>query len=246
MTGQPRVPPAFRLVTAKGDADAAAEAGRRAAEGAEDGTLVWVPGHPGAADGNLRCAVILRPDDPDAAADQFVFVGALALGDAIGALVSPGFDIACRWPGRVLVQGGVVAEAAVAIDPGKVPEWIVVGAEVFLTEAPAARQGAVSFVEHCSERVDPVDMLEAFSRHFLVWTNTWMGGGFAPLGEAWKRRAKGLGESLAVGTGGAALRGTFSGIDAGGRLILVAADGMPHALRSAGAPGTMDAMGAVP
>ncbi len=242
MTPQPRVPPAYRLVSVEAAGDAVAEARRRASEGAEDGTLVWAPG---AADGNLHCAVILRPDDPDAAADQFVFVGALALGDAIGALISPGFEIACRWPGRVLVQGGVVAEAAVGIDAGEAPEWIVVGAEVFLTEAPAERQGAVSFVEQCSERVDRVEMLEAFSRHFLVWTNNWMDGGFAPLGEAWKRRAQGLGESLALG-GDGTLRGTFSDIDDGGRLILVAADGTRHAVRSAGATGTMDAMGAVP
>ena len=230
-----KVPPAYRLVTAEGAGDAVAEARRRATEGAEDGTLVWAPGHPDAADGNLRCAVILRPDGPDAAADQFVFVGALALGDAIDALITPGFDIACRWPGRILVLGGVVAEATVGIDAAETPEWIVVGAEVFLTEAPAGRQGAVSFVEQCSERVDLVEMLEAFSRHFLVWTNTWMDGGFAPLGEAWKRRAQGLGESLALGAGDAALRGTFSDIDDGGRLILVAADGTRHAVRSAGA-----------
>ena len=189
--------------------------------------------------------MILRPEAPDTAADQFVFVGALALGDAIGALISPGFDIALRWPGRVLVHGGMVAEAAVGIDPGKVPEWIIVGAEVFLTETPAGRQGAVSFVEHCSERVDAVDMLEAFSRHFLVWTNTWMDGGFAPLGEAWKQRAQGLGENLAHGGGDGgdgALGGTFSDIDAAGRLVLVAADGTRHVVRSAGAMGAMSAI----
>ncbi|MDP6574001.1 MAG: biotin/lipoate--protein ligase family protein [Rhodospirillales bacterium] len=239
MTARPRVPPAYRLVTAEEAGDAVAEARRRAAEGAEDGTLVWAPGPPGAADGNLHCAVILRPDEPEAAADQFVFVGALALGDAIGALITPGFDIACRWPGRILVQGGVVAEAAVGIDAADTPEWIVVGAEVFLTEAPERPQGAVSFVEQCSERVDAVEMLEAFSRHFLVWTNTWMDGGFAPLGEAWKRRAQGLGEDLAVGGEEEAPHGTFSDIDDGGRLILVAADGTRHAVRSAGAPSAL-------
>lgn len=229
------VPPAYRLAMVEGAGDVVAEARRRSAEGAEDGTLVWAPGHP---DGNLRCAVILRPDEPDAAADQFVFVGALALGDAIGALITPGFDIALRWPGQILVQEGVVAEATVGIDPADTPEWIVVGAEVFLTEAPVGREGAVSFVEQCSERVDLVEMLEAFSRHFLVWTNTWMDGGFVPLGEAWKRRAKGLGENLALDSGGEALRGTFSDLDAGGRLVLVTDDGTRHFVRSAGKTAT--------
>jgi BirA family biotin operon repressor/biotin-[acetyl-CoA-carboxylase] ligase len=55
-----------------------------------------------------------------------------------------------------------------------------------------------------------------------IWDN---GGGFDTIRQLWLQRAAGLGERVAIQTGGSPLEGTFDTLDETGCLIVRTADG---------------------
>lgn len=235
----PRLPPAFRLVALEEVGSTNAEAKRLAAEGAEDGTLVWAHrqtagyGRQGRSwtsePGNLFVSVIVRPDCGLAEAAQFSFIAAVALGDAIGSLAPPLLEVTYKWPNDVLLNGrkgaGILLEAKG--DAAGQLEWLVIGVGVNVTFFPTdTRLAATSLhFEGCSAEVSAVDLLEAFARHLLAWVNTWLDCGFAPVRQAWLRHAQGLGEAIEVRLPRETLTGTFEDLDADGTLALRLANG---------------------
>jgi BirA family transcriptional regulator, biotin operon repressor / biotin---[acetyl-CoA-carboxylase] ligase len=235
----PRLPPAYRLVALTEIDSTNAEAKRLAAEGAEDGTLVWALQQTGAygrqgrswtsAEGNLFVSLIVRPDCALGEAAQFSFITAVALGDAIGSVAPPMLEIGYKWPNDVLLNGrkaaGILLESKG--DAAQRLDWLVIGLGVNVASFPEdTRLPATSLhFEGCPPTVTAVDLLEAFARHMLAWINTWLDDGFAPVREAWLRHAKGRGETIEVRLPRETLTGVFSDLDPQGTLVLRLPDG---------------------
>jgi len=235
----PRLPPAYRLVALDEIDSTNSEAKRRAAAGAEDGTLIWARrqtagyGRQGrgwaSSSGNLFLSVIVRPDCSLAEAAQFSFVTAIALGEAIGSVAQPQIDVTYKWPNDVLLNGrkvaGILLESRADADQRL--EWLVIGVGANVNSFPSdTRLPATSLhFEGCPASVSAVDLLEAFTRHLLSWINVWLEEGFAPVREAWLRHAQGLKQEIEVRLPHETLSGIFSDLDPQGTLVLTLPDG---------------------
>ena len=116
---QPKLPPGYRLLRYDSIGSTNDEAKRLARDGAAEGTLVWAleqtagRGRRGRAwsspRGNLYLSLILRPDCPVGSAAQLGFVAALAVGDALRAILPRVERLAYKWPNDVLIDGRKIA-----------------------------------------------------------------------------------------------------------------------------------------
>ncbi len=236
---QPRLPPAYRLVAVDQAESSNDEAKRLADEGADDGTLVWVKNQSGgrgrqgrnweSLSGNLTFSLILRPEVPLTEAAQLSFVSALGVGDGIGSVAPPLVEIQYKWPNDVLFNDrkgcGILLESKSASDGSL--EWLIVGIGINVRSFPRDLDPPATSLhfEGAPPDLDAVAVLEAFSRHFLTWTNRWLEDGFAPIRAAWLRHAKGVGETIQVRLPQETLSGTFKDLDEGGALLLELPDG---------------------
>ena len=246
MSDTPRLPTVYRLVAFERVGSTNEEAKRLAADGAEEGTLVWAleqtagRGRRGrrweSPRGNLYLSLVLRPDAPPAEAAQLGMVAAVALGDALGTLMPPLTEVRFKWPNDVLVNGrkaaGILIESA-AGGPGRL-DWLVLGIGVNVESHPAdAAFPATSLRAEGGAEVAVAALLEAFSRSFLNWTNVWVEEGFAPVRRAWLARAWGRGEAIQVRLEGRTLEGVFADLDAAGALLLDLSDGSRRRITAA-------------
>ncbi len=169
----------------------------------------------------MRAAVVLAPEAALGRALGVFLAAPLALGEALAALAPPEVAIHHRWPGGMLVNGAACGRARVAAataDPAAVPDWLVLGVEMpFLP--PAGLEGGERpgetflYAEGCGE-VTPVDLLESWSRHQLLWISRFVDEGLAPLHAAWRAKAWGIGDPLPDGAG------TFIGLDEHGGMLV--------------------------
>ena len=235
----PRLPPAYRLVALDSVDSTSEEAKRLARAGAEDGTLVWAREQTGGRGraghswhspvGNLYLSLVLRPECDARQAAQLSFVAALGVGDAVGSVAPPLVEVRYKWPNDVLFNDrkgvGILLEAELAPEGGLV--WMVLGCGVNIASYPedSAYPATSLRFEGALATLAPVDLLEAFGRHFLSWTNRWLEDGFAPIRRAWLQHAKGLGEAIDVRLPRESLSGRFADLDADGALVLELPDG---------------------
>ncbi len=234
----PRLPPAYRLVALETVGSTNDEALRLAAEGAEDGTLVWAReqtdgrGRQGRSwsspPGNLYLSLVLRPDCAAAEAAQLGFVAGLALGEAIGSVAPPLIEVTFKWPNDLLLNGhkaaGILLESRSG--PDGTLECLILGVGVNLRHFPEDTGfPATSLHFEGATEVEVVTLLEAFGRHFMSWANRWLDDGFAPVRRAWLNHAHGLGEEIEVRLPRETLKGTFKDLDGRGALVLELPDG---------------------
>jgi BirA family biotin operon repressor/biotin-[acetyl-CoA-carboxylase] ligase len=229
----PSLPTAYRLVALE-RAESTNETARELARGgAEDGTLVWAleqtkgRGRQGrdwaSPPGNLYCSLVLRPECSVARASELSFLAALAVGGMLGGLVPPLTDLRYKWPNDVLLNdrkvSGILLESAAAANGAL--DFLVLGVGVNVASSPRdAAFPASSMREEGGDPVEVADVLESFAKHFMAWTDRWLDEGFAPVREAWLKRAWRLGERLEVGLGGEAASGRFRGLSPDGTLEL--------------------------
>ena len=173
----------------------------------------------------LSAALVLTPECPLEQAIGIVFAPAIGFVDALGALGPPEVAVHHVWPGAFRVNGafcGGLTVAASTTDPAQEPDWLVVGIDVPVL--PDGDEGGETpnrtclFHEGCAE-VTPIQLLESWSRHTLVWINRWTDDGFQPLHAAWCERAWEMGEPLPDGSG------TFMGLDEQGGMLVKGTDG---------------------
>jgi BirA family biotin operon repressor/biotin-[acetyl-CoA-carboxylase] ligase len=239
-----RLPPAYRLVALDSVASSNEEAKRLAAEGAEDGTLVWVREQTGGKGrqgrqwasprGNLYLSLIMRPDCPLKEAAQLGFVAALALGDAVGSVAPPLIEITYKWPNDVLANrrklAGILLEAQAT--PEGTVEWLVLGLGANVKSFPKESDTPATGLhfEGCAASVTEAELLQAFARHFLSWVNLWLDEGFEPIRRTWLRHAEGKGEMIRVRLPRETLEGRFLDLDAEGHLLLDLGGAEPRAI----------------
>ena len=178
----------------------------------------------------LEAAIVLAPETAlDAAMAAFCAVG-VGLQNALGALAPPEVAVHLDWSGGILVNGarcGRLRVEASTDDPAAFPDWLVIGVTLPLIppsqDAPGDTPDQTAlFVEGCAD-VDPVELLEAWARHTLVWlTQLDDEKGRATLHREWRGLAWNMGEDVALPTGET---GTFLGIDENFGMLLRGADG---------------------
>lgn len=193
-------PPLFRGETARVGVDPFAQAISTAALGCEPGLIVHNEGGDA-----LIAALVLAPDAPLEDAMAMVFAAALGFSDALGALAPPEVGVHFDWPGALRINGakaGRIRAAAATRDPAATPDWLIVGFELALSLPDGTEPGAdpdqtALFEEGCAE-VDPYRLLESWSKHTLVWINTWLDEGAQKLHADWRSRAFAMGEEATV------------------------------------------------
>jgi biotin-(acetyl-CoA carboxylase) ligase len=215
----PSFPPRLRGEETRPGMEPFAHAVALAALGTDPGLICW------ARDGSaLRAALVLAPETVLEQSIGIAFAVQLGLGDALGALAPPEVAIHYVWPDRFKVNGadcGGMRAAAACTDPKAEPDWLVIGVEMPYLPPPSGiepgqRPTQTCLIEEGCGEVTPLSLLESWSRHSLVWINTWLDDGFKPIHAAWRDRAWGIGEELPGG-------GIFVGIDElGGMLVKTA------------------------
>jgi biotin-(acetyl-CoA carboxylase) ligase len=211
----PSFPPLLRGEETVPGMDPFAKAVASAALGTDPGLIVWQPGEAG-----LHAALVLAPEAPLERAVGITFAIALGLGDAIGALAPPEVAVHYVWPGGIKINGGDCGRlraAASTTDPRAEPDWLVVGVDLrFLPPAPGEpglKPAETCLAEEGCVELTPLQLLESWSRHSLVWIRRWLDDGFRPVHEAWRARAWGVGEELPGG-------GLFVGLDEHGGMLV--------------------------
>jgi BirA family transcriptional regulator, biotin operon repressor / biotin---[acetyl-CoA-carboxylase] ligase len=225
MTERPVLPPLLRPVAVSADLHPFERGLDLAAEGAEAGTLLW-----SSSQEVCEGAIVLAPEQPLEPSLPIVLIAMLGLGDALGAMVPPMVAVTFGWPDRIEVNGGVVGgvrfAAAATATAEAVPDWLVIGFGIAVrgrrTEGavPDRLRRTTLAYEGCGE-VTPLDLLEAFGRHFLSWINRWQEEGVEPVQKAWLSRATGLGKRIEIPLGDQTRAGTFEGLTETGALRLV-------------------------
>lgn len=213
------------------------EACARARAGAVDGTVVWAReqtagrGRRGRAwtspVGNLYTSTILRPECPAGEAAQLSLVAAVALADALAALLPSQGGLTCKWPNDILADGqkvaGILLESAgneTAVD------WVVIGCGVNVTSHPADTPYPATDLAALAGTAPVLEtVLEYYLRHLFAWRDRWRSGGIAPVRDAWIARAAGLGGAITVRLPDRELHGRFRDLDADGALLLELPDG---------------------
>lgn len=210
MSATPRFPPLLSGVALSGGPDPFEKAQAMAALGCDGGTVV----HNVQAD-RLRAAMVFAPEVPLDQAMAMLPVCGIGFQNALGALAPPEVAVHLSWDGVIRVNGarcGRLRLAASAQDPDAQPDWLVVGVDLALiqTETDPGKDPDITalFDEGCAE-VDPVDLLESWARHTLVWINRWDEDGNAPVHTEWMGLLVGVGEAVSR----SGLSGTFLGVD---------------------------------
>jgi BirA family biotin operon repressor/biotin-[acetyl-CoA-carboxylase] ligase len=233
-----QLPAFYRLVAHEQIDSTNEEAKRLAAGGAAGGTLVWAGeqlagrGRRGrgwaSPPGNLYASLLLRPGCPPAQACQLNFVAAIALVEAVSALLPAAAAVTLKWPNDVLVAGakvsGILLEASAALD--RSIDWLVIGVGVNVASHPAdTPYPATSLQREGAAGATVAAVLKAFAERFQAWYETWRGQGFAPVRARWLASARGLGEPIEVRLERETLQGRFGDLDETGALMLDMRDG---------------------
>jgi BirA family transcriptional regulator, biotin operon repressor / biotin---[acetyl-CoA-carboxylase] ligase len=207
------------------------EARRLAAGGATHGTVVhadeqtagrgrlsrtWI-----SPPGNLYMSVLLRLDLPPERLPQLSFVTALAVADAVDALLPKHVRVMLKWPNDVLVWGAKIA--GILLEQADDATVIGIGLDVLHAPTTAgyktisiAASGGIASVDGARDI-----LLERLEQHLTNWQTD----GFAPIRVAWLERAHPIGADLRVTVQGRTVEGAFSGLDEAGALLLDTKDG---------------------
>ncbi len=179
--------------------------------------------------GNLYTSLLLPQPCAPAQAAQLGFVASLALHDTVSGLTGLHWpQLSLKWPNDLLVTGAKLAGLLLEGIGGPDGRFsVTIGIGVNLASAPADTPYPATAL---NEHVPPLardDLFAALSDAMMSRLNQWDGGkGFAGLREAWLQRSTGVGTTVTLRLPDGPLSGRFTGLDAGGRLELLTAQGL--------------------
>jgi BirA family biotin operon repressor/biotin-[acetyl-CoA-carboxylase] ligase len=189
---------------------------------------VWI-----APRGNLASSILeVMPVAPSVAA-TLGFAAGLALEAALrrlsveAALRSPDVvEFSLKWPNDVLANkhklAGILLEAESLGDSLAV----VVGIGTNVVASPTGTPTPATSLRAIGMDVDAEALFAALSDGWAEFRGIWDNGlGFADIRRLWLERAAGLGQAVAIKSGGAAIEGTFDTIDEQGCMIVRTAAG---------------------
>jgi BirA family biotin operon repressor/biotin-[acetyl-CoA-carboxylase] ligase len=214
------------------DIDSTNAEARRLAEAGEAGPL-WITalrqhqgrGRRGRAwetgEGNLAATHLFTTTLPPAQAAQVSFVAALAVADLIDAFSRERASL--KWPNDPLIAGrkaaGILVESG-ALGDGRI--WLAVGCGVNLATPPAeSERPSTALADHMEGPPPaPREALLVLASAMESWRGLWEASGFAPIAEAWTRRAHGLGGPCVARLSSETVHGVAEGLDLDGALRL--------------------------
>ena len=191
--------------------------------------------------GNLAATLLIRPEVELARAASLGFVAALALHDALEAVmprrlvaIAPdggdlanGGRFALKWPNDVLGDGaklsGILLET---VGAGSGDLAVAIGIGVNVVDHPRGTPYPATDLSALGVACSAGDLFYALSDAFVDNLRLWQGGGdLAAVRGKWLGSAAGLGAEIAVDTGGRIVRGVFETIDADCHLVIREANG---------------------
>jgi BirA family transcriptional regulator, biotin operon repressor / biotin---[acetyl-CoA-carboxylase] ligase len=202
------------------------EAQRLAAEGAPHGTVVhtdeqtagrgrlsrrWL-----SPPGNLYLSIVLRPDVAPARVAEIGFLAALAVADAVDALLPRQLRATLKWPNDVLVSDGKIA----GILAEQAGDAVILGIGLDVLQAPTGLSYKVSTIVGCGGLATVDGARDRVLAALANWMNVWEQDGFAAIRAAWLGRAHPVGSALSVQMGDRFINGLFAGLDDAGALLL--------------------------
>lgn len=172
--------------------------------------------------GNLYASLLLARAFDLSQASQLPLVTALALHDALVAILGAGAGLGIKWPNDLLLNrckiAGILTESKLLADGRPV---IVIGCGVNCAHHPQNTRHRATNLLAEGFTVAPDELFAEFSKHMAGRLAIWDGGaGFGTIRTAWLDRATGLGEPIHVRLPRTTIEGIFAGLDAAGRLIL--------------------------
>src|SRR5215813_12081891 len=184
------LPPPYRLVTLREVGDAFVHASKIAAEEGA-GTLVYV----GRFD-LAEFAVVLEPDEPLGMARRAFYAGMTALADALAAHAPPEKPITIDWPDAIRIDGGLIGGGRLAwpkdANESEPPAWLVFGAMIRTVaigeDEPGLRPLSSALEAEGFDDFGSGRLVESFTRHLMVATDTWQEKGFGEIAKGYLAR----------------------------------------------------------
>ena len=188
--------------------------------------------------GNFYGTLIVPCSDPEQGALRS-FVAALALFDALNAVMGDGPSLALKWPNDVLLNSGKVAGILLeSLTVHGQMQGVAVGIGVNLVAAPRLDEVEddavypVSLKGESSVDVTPDAFLAHLAPAFAAWDAQLTTYGFDPIRTAWLSRAARLGETITARLPNEMIKGRFDTVDKNGYLVLNTAKG-PRSIAAA-------------
>ncbi|HEY2210690.1 MAG TPA: biotin--[acetyl-CoA-carboxylase] ligase [Bradyrhizobium sp.] len=186
--------------------------------------------------GNLASSILEVIDVSPAVAATLGFAAGLALVAALqkvsieASLRSAGSDemkFSLKWPNDVLAGqkklAGILLEAEAVADNGLA---VVVGIGTNVVAAPEGTPTPATSLAALGVNIGAEELFTTLSDSWAEFHGLWdRGRGFGEIRRLWLARAAGLGQPVAIQSGGSAVEGTFDTIDESGCMIIRTSDG---------------------
>jgi BirA family biotin operon repressor/biotin-[acetyl-CoA-carboxylase] ligase len=186
--------------------------------------------------GNLASSILEVIDISPAVAATLGFAAGLALEAVLrrvsieASLRAAGSDsmkFSLKWPNDVLAGrhklAGILLEAEAVADHGLA---VVVGIGTNVVAAPEGTPTPATSLRALGVDIGAEELFAELSDSWAEFRGIWdQGRGFGEIRRLWLERAAGLGQPVAIHTGGATVEGTFDGIDDTGCMIVRTASG---------------------
>jgi BirA family transcriptional regulator, biotin operon repressor / biotin---[acetyl-CoA-carboxylase] ligase len=186
--------------------------------------------------GNLASSILEVIDVSPAVAATLGFAAGLALEAALrrvsieASLRAAGSDdmkFTLKWPNDVLAGrrklAGILLEAETVAD-GRLA--VVVGIGTNVVAAPEGTPTPATSLAALGVQIGAEELFAELSDAWAKFRGIWdQGRGFNEIRRLWLERAAGLGQPVAVHTGGSTVEGTFDTIDESGCLIIRTSEG---------------------
>jgi BirA family biotin operon repressor/biotin-[acetyl-CoA-carboxylase] ligase len=176
--------------------------------------------------GNLASSILEVMQVAPSVAATLGFAAGLALEAALRRLGANGPQFRLKWPNDVLAGShklsGILLEAEAVGDSLAV----VVGIGTNVVATPEGTPTPATSLRALGMDVDAETLFTALSDGWAEFRGIWDNGrGFAEIRRLWLARAVGLGQAVAIKSGGSAIEGIFDTIDEQGCMIVRTAVG---------------------
>lgn len=171
--------------------------------------------------GNLYMSVVLRPGVPPTRMKELGFLAALAVADAVDALLPRQVRASLKWPNDVQVRGGKIAGILLE----QAGDAVILGIGLNVLHAPDGVPYQVSTIVGCGGLATVDGTRDKLLAALGQWLMVWQQDGFAPIRTAWLVRAHPPGTPLNVRLADRFVNGVFAGLDEDGALLLDTPEG---------------------
>jgi BirA family biotin operon repressor/biotin-[acetyl-CoA-carboxylase] ligase len=166
--------------------------------------------------GNLYASIILRLGAPASRRVEIGFVAALAVADAIEAMLPRQTRASLKWPNDVLVRDGKISGILLE----QADDTLILGIGVNVLHAPDGMPYKVATIAGSGGIATVDGTLTRLLAVLSNWLEIWQRDGFAPIRAAWLARAHPPGSPLRVTAGERVIEGRFADVADDGALVL--------------------------